>query len=90
MQMNDQPASMRCSFCNKDQNEVRALIAGPTVFICDECVDICQEIVSGKHDQPSAPDEIMPIAWLHWGRQMTKCGTCGRIWPSEEPTTKKP
>jgi hypothetical protein len=29
---------LRCSFCNKDQNDVRKLIAGPTVFICDECV----------------------------------------------------
>jgi ATP-dependent Clp protease ATP-binding subunit ClpX len=33
--------ALRCSFCNKSQREVKKLIAGPTVFICDECVDIC-------------------------------------------------
>ncbi|HUG43055.1 MAG TPA: ATP-dependent Clp protease ATP-binding subunit ClpX [Acidobacteriota bacterium] len=37
---------LRCSFCNKSQNEVKKLIAGPTVFICDECVDVCNEIIS--------------------------------------------
>ena len=35
-----------CSFCNKSQNGVKKLIAGPTVFICDECVDVCNEIIS--------------------------------------------
>jgi hypothetical protein len=79
---------LRCSFCNKDQNEVLNLIAGPKVFICDECVEICQEIISGKHDEPSASDEIIPIAWLHWGHQMTKCRTCARIWPSEEQSSR--
>lgn len=33
-----------CSFCNKSQHEVRKIIAGPTVFICDECVDLCVTI----------------------------------------------
>ena len=37
---------LKCSFCNKDQNDVRKLIAGPTVFICDECVDVCNDIIS--------------------------------------------
>ena len=34
-----------CSFCGKSQHEVRKLIAGPTVFICDECVDLCNNII---------------------------------------------
>ena len=34
-----------CSFCGKSQHEVRKLIAGPSVFICDECVDLCNEII---------------------------------------------
>ena len=38
--------TLRCSFCNKSQREVRKLIAGPTVFICDECVDICLDIIA--------------------------------------------
>ena len=49
---------LRCSFCDKSQHEVRKLIAGPAVLICDECVDLCNEIigeeaVSDAGDQPS-------------------------------------
>src|ERR1700752_4001928 len=43
---NGEPEVLRCSFCNKDQNDVRKLIAGPTVFICDECVDVCNDIIA--------------------------------------------
>ena len=38
-------AALRCSFCNKDQKHVKKLIAGPNVFICDECVSICLDII---------------------------------------------
>ena len=41
-----EPKILRCSFCNKDQNDVRKLIAGPTVFICDECVEVCNDIIA--------------------------------------------
>lgn len=44
---------LRCSFCNKSQNDVKKLIAGPTVFICDECVDVCNEIIAD--DVTAAP-----------------------------------
>ncbi len=37
---------LRCSFCSKNQNDVKKLIAGPTVYICDECVDVCNEIIA--------------------------------------------
>jgi len=52
---------LRCSFCNKDQNDVRKLIAGPTVFICDECVDVCNDIIAddrkteGRPGRPGLP-----------------------------------
>jgi hypothetical protein len=36
---------LRCSFCNKDQNDVRQLIVAPTVCICDECVSVCNDII---------------------------------------------
>jgi hypothetical protein len=36
-----------CSFCGKNQTQVHKLIAGPTVFICDECVDLCNKIIAG-------------------------------------------
>ncbi|MFZ5653079.1 MAG: ATP-dependent Clp protease ATP-binding subunit ClpX [Pseudomonadota bacterium] len=59
-----------CSFCGKSQHEVRKLIAGPSVFICDECVDLCNDIISeeiqddasgGKADRLPAPKEINGI-----------------------------
>ncbi|MBI3261703.1 MAG: ATP-dependent Clp protease ATP-binding subunit ClpX, partial [Acidobacteria bacterium] len=43
---NGETEVLRCSFCNKDQNDVRKLIAGPTVFICDECVEVCNDIIA--------------------------------------------
>ena len=45
-----------CSFCGKNQNEVRRLIAGPSVYICDECVDLCNDIIS-EEAQAVAPEE---------------------------------
>ncbi len=45
-----------CSFCGKNQNEVRRLIAGPSVYICDECVDLCNDIIS-EEAQAISPDE---------------------------------
>jgi ATP-dependent Clp protease ATP-binding subunit ClpX len=46
--------TLRCSFCGKSQNEVKKLIAGPTVYICNECIDICIEIISDDVQQESA------------------------------------
>lgn len=42
---NDSKNTLYCSFCGKSQHEVRKLIAGPTVFICDECVELCNDII---------------------------------------------
>jgi hypothetical protein len=39
------PAVLYCSFCGKTQHEVKALVAGPHVFICDECIDLCSDII---------------------------------------------
>jgi ATP-dependent Clp protease ATP-binding subunit ClpX len=46
--------TLRCSFCGKSQNEVKKLIAGPTVYICNECIDICNEIITDDQQQESA------------------------------------
>jgi ATP-dependent Clp protease ATP-binding subunit ClpX len=46
MKKNSDGEILRCSFCNKDQNDVRKLIAGPTVYICDECVEVCNDIIA--------------------------------------------
>ena len=58
-----------CSFCGKSQHEVRKLIAGPTVFICDECVELCMDIIKEeskdtfvKHqDGLPSPKEICAV-----------------------------
>jgi ATP-dependent Clp protease ATP-binding subunit ClpX len=54
---------LRCSFCNKDQNDVRKLIAGPTVFICDECVEVCNDIIAddNKFDRGTRTSLPMPV-----------------------------
>ena len=45
----DPKNTLYCSFCGKSQHEVRKLIAGPTVFICDECVELCMDIIREEH-----------------------------------------
>jgi len=50
-----------CSFCGKSQNDVRKLIAGPSVFICDECVDLCNDIIREEildQEQPESDDHL--------------------------------
>ena len=49
----DRGGNLVCSFCGKSQDEVRKLIAGPTVYICDECIDLCNDIIAEECD----PDE---------------------------------
>ena len=64
-----EPEILRCSFCNKDQNDVRKLIAGPTVFICDECVEVCNDIIAddsrfearGARSSLPVPQEIKKL-----------------------------
>lgn len=51
----------RCSFCGKPQQEVKKLIAGPSVFICDECVDLCEDIIQREiGDEPIAQGDKTP------------------------------
>ena len=55
---------VRCSFCNKPQDQVRKLIAGPAgVYICDECIDICSEIMEDEYEEETA-EESMDINLL--------------------------
>jgi len=66
----DAKSTLYCSFCGKSQHEVRKLIAGPTVFICDECVDLCNDIIreetkgalsSKKDGSVPTPQEICNV-----------------------------
>src|SRR5450631_1949295 len=64
----DSKDTLHCSFCGKSQHEVRKLIAGPTVYICDECVELCKDIIQeeksslGKlRDGIPTPKEIRKV-----------------------------
>jgi ATP-dependent Clp protease ATP-binding subunit ClpX len=70
---------LRCSFCSKSQNDVKKLIAGPTVYICDECVDVCNEIIADDvvtspiGEKLPKPQEIKEFLDLYViGQEMTK------------------
>ena len=54
----DDKKQPRCSFCNKTQDQVRKLIAGPNAFICDECVDICMEIIEDEMEEDQNDADI--------------------------------
>ena len=47
----DEKKQLRCSFCGKSQEQVKRLIAGPNVYICDECVELCQEIIKEEFEE---------------------------------------
>jgi len=53
--------ALRFSFCNKDQNDVRKLIAGPTVFICDECVEVCNDIIADDNKFDRGARAALPL-----------------------------
>lgn len=56
--MKDDKKNVRCSFCNKSQEQVRKIIAGPDVYICDECVDICAEIMEEEFQDFETDSDI--------------------------------
>ena len=72
MAKNDIPKSVKCSFCGKTQDNVRKIIAGPGVYICNECVGLCNEIIDAEYsdedtytlaelDEIPSPKEIKEI-----------------------------
>lgn len=56
--VDDKKQQPRCSFCNKTQEQVRKLIAGPNAYICDECVDICAEIIDEEFEEDEEYNDI--------------------------------
>ena len=59
----------RCSFCGKSQDQVRRLVAGPGVFICDECVELCNEVI---YEEPPAGSQSQTSAG--WDPQHKRAG----------------
>ena len=55
----DEKKPLRCSFCGKTQDQVRRLVSGPgNVFICDECIELCQEILDEDYTESAEPEEM--------------------------------
>src|SRR5210317_1995905 len=57
---NEDEKLLYCSFCGKSQHEVRKLIAGPSVFICDECVELCNDIIREEMEEKSTEGGKLP------------------------------
>jgi ATP-dependent Clp protease ATP-binding subunit ClpX len=55
MKKREDDANLSCSFCGKSQREVKKLIAGPTVYICDECIELCNDIIAEEYQQEDQP-----------------------------------
>ena len=76
---------LHCSFCGKNQNEVNKLIAGPSVFICDECVDLCNEIIRDEYQTNQlsqwAPESDLPLTSICFNVKPGSGGWwCGYGW----------
>ncbi|MBX7097363.1 MAG: ATP-dependent Clp protease ATP-binding subunit ClpX [Myxococcaceae bacterium] len=58
MKKNEHSVNLSCSFCGKSQREVRKLIAGPTVYICDECIKLCNDIIAEESEKEEAKPQV--------------------------------
>lgn len=76
------PEILRCSFCNKTQYDVRKFIAGPSSFICNECVEVCNDIIAddgragGLKEQLVEPPESKPDSTRETLTVTLRCALC--------------
>jgi ATP-dependent Clp protease ATP-binding subunit ClpX len=61
MKKRDDNANLSCSFCGKSQREVKKLIAGPTVYICDECIELCNDIIAEEYGRDDVSTETSRV-----------------------------
>jgi len=57
----DKSTDLLCSFCGKSQSEVKKLIAGPGVYICDECIELCNDIIAEEYEKEEAKHSRVSI-----------------------------
>jgi hypothetical protein len=70
---------VRCSFCGKSEKDVRKLIAGPAVYICDECIDACNDILAEEaRAEPEAAPKPLLGDWRREGFGVS-CTLCGAV-----------
>ena len=61
MKKREEDSNLSCSFCGKSQREVKKLIAGPTVYICDECIELCNDIIAEEYSEEEQPERVSPV-----------------------------
>ncbi len=80
----DEQSELRCSFCNKSQRQVRKIVAGPNVQICDECIDICVDILAeDRKDAPATPPDPVDNASTSPSLAAAPCALCHMTTPGE-------
>ncbi len=83
--------TLYCSFCGKSQHEVKKLIAGPTVFICDECVELCSDLIKQGSSVPLPANEAVAEPCQHdalsfaSGDYYVSCANCNIRWAVVSP-----
>jgi ATP-dependent Clp protease ATP-binding subunit ClpX len=61
MKKREEDSNLSCSFCGKSQREVKKLIAGPTVYICDECIELCNDIIAEEYTEEEQPAPVSHV-----------------------------
>jgi ATP-dependent Clp protease ATP-binding subunit ClpX len=61
MKKREEDSNLSCSFCGKSQREVKKLIAGPTVYICDECIELCNDIIAEEYSEEEQPERVSHV-----------------------------
>jgi ClpX C4-type zinc finger len=92
MEKRDLEKNLSCSFCGKSQKEVRRLVAGPTVYICDECIKLCNDIIAEDLEASRPPRTETEIDALVRAAKAVSDQTVAlrRAWGSlEEETTQE-
>ena len=74
----------KCSFCGKTQNQVRKLIAGPDVYICDGCIDLCNEIILEELEEECLA-AVRTCSRHHLGHAAKVAANNVRLLPGEDP-----
>ena len=76
MANNEIPKSVRCSFCGKTQENVKKIVAGPGVYICDECVELCTSIIEAElyDDEKAGYTVSLASSGLYAIRRKFRCG----------------
>ena len=70
----DENKHLKCSFCGKPQSQVNRLVAGPGVYICDECIQVCQEILKENYPEEHAENAAETPVRLPKPKEITETG----------------